>query len=536
MNPFFTEIVKRIGPLFAGVLFSLAAPFSLAAEAEAAVAAVAEASSSVSPPSPKYTLDAAVRQALATSPAVRIDEKEVDRRLGVREQAAGEFDWLTTLSTTTSTGRAPLITAAGAEYEGETRKTNYLVDVTRKLRNGVVIRPSVSVGVEENHPPSSSSPYGASQINLKIIIPVLRGLGTESSGAAEAAARGDWEVARLLYRHSLATRAFATAQTYWQAWASQAALRVKRDDERRAERLHEGIRVLVEARVFPPNMLLQSEANLRQKSTQSQEAELSTIESGFALGRTIGLTGLEMIQVPVPDQILPDVIATPVKKADDSTRLGWINRAYLKRADYLAVRKSEVPLRILTRQAQLDLKPRLDLSLSGGYAGGHTGDDLVAPLTNRITGPNGEIGLSLAWPAANTYQRGLLRSRRAELAQAELSSAQAQSDIAADVCIALEETRIRASTLSNAAASVAISRKAVEQEQRRLQTGEASVLDVINLENLLSAARLSQIESQSGYAIAVARLRFAIGEIFSDEGSDQLFQINDLTQLPTDAP
>jgi outer membrane protein TolC len=158
----------------------------------------------------------------------------------------------------------------------------------------------------------------------------------------------------------------------------------------------------------------------------------------------------------------------------------------------------------------------------------------VAPLSERLTGPNGEVALSLAWPVSNTYQRGLLRSRRAELDQAELLTAQAQSDIASDVCTTLEEVRLRAATMSDAAAAVAISRKAVEQEQRRLQTGEATVLDVINLENLLSSARVSKIEAQSGYAIAVARLRFVIGDIFSSEASDQSFQLNDLTQLPSD--
>jgi outer membrane protein TolC len=88
--------------------------------------------------------------------------------------------------------------------------------------------------------------------------------------------------------------------------------------------------------------------------------------------------------------------------------------------------------------------------------------------------------------------------------------------------------------MRNAGATAAIARKAVEQEQRRLQTGEATVLDVINLENLMSSARLSQIDAQAGYAVAVARLRYAVGEIFLAENRDQSFQLTDLTQLPAD--
>ncbi len=484
------------------------------------------------PELPKYTLEAAVQQALSTSPAIRIQNKEIDRRLGLKEQASGEFDWIAAVSASSSETKTPSVDKFG-EFEGKTRNNGYSASITRKLRNGVILQPSVEVGVPENVVRFEPT-YGASKLNLQIVVPLLKGLGTDSTGATEAAARGDWEVARLLYRHGLAARAFETAQAYWSTWAARAVLLVSRDDERRAQKLHEGIRVLVNARIFPPNTLLQSEANLRQKSTKSQEAELSAVQSGFELGSIIGLTGLEMINCPVPDQILPEEITTKFTRPDDPARLNWISRAYLQRADYLAIRKSEVPLRALARQAQLDLKPSLNLSLRAGYLGLNSGNDLVAPLAERITGPNGEISLSLAWPVANTYQRGLLRSRRAELTQAELSTAQAQSDIASEVCTTLEEVRLRAATTSDAAAAVAISRKAVEQEQRRLQTGEATVLDVINLENLLSSARVSQVRAQSGYAIAVAHLRFAVGEIFSSDASDQSFQLNDLTQLPPD--
>ncbi len=515
--------MKIISPFLFGISIGLVATFTRAA----AVSTPAPADL------PKYTLEAAVRQALSTSPAIRVEYTEIDRRLGVQEQAAGEFDWLASVSAFSGETKTPLVGPFGTEFDGKTRDHGYSAGVTRKLRNGIIVQPSLEVGVAEKEVPFSPT-YGASKLNLQIVVPLLRGLGTDSTGATEAAARGDWEVARLLYRHALAARAFGTAQAYWSTWAAHAALLVSRDDERRAQKLHEGIRVLVNARIFPPNTLLQSEANLRQKSTKSQEAELSAVQSGFELGRIIGLTGLDMINCPVPDQSLPEEITAPVTRPDDPARLAWIGRAYLQRADYLAIRKSEVPLRVLARQAQLDLKPSLNLSLRAGYQGLNPGDDLVAPLAERITGPSGEIGLSLGWPVANTYQRGLLRSRRAELTQAELSSAQAQSDIASDVCTTLEEVRLRAATMSDAAAAVSISRKAVEQEQRRLQTGEATVLDVINLENLLSSARVSQVKAQSGYAIAVARLRFSIGEIFTADSSDQSFQLNDLTQLPPD--
>ena len=485
------------------------------------------------PPTPTFPLAAAVRQALAQSPALRVQESEVDRREGVREQATGEFDWVASASASRVKERRPVGDALGRDAVTAGDTTAYTVTAARKLRNGVVLQPSATVGVSEHDSPASPT-FGASQLNLQIIVPLLRALGTDSTGATEAAARGDTEVARLLYRHALASHAFNTAQAYWASRATQSALLVRRDDEARAKHLHEGVRELVTAGVFPPNILLQSESNLRQKSTSSQQAELYALDAGFRLGRLLGLTPAAMVKAIAPDQSLPLDIPVRGEPPSQELRLRWINRAYTQRADYLAARQSEVPLRVLTRQAELDLRPRVDLNVRGGYAGLSQSNSLFAPLSQRLTGVNGEVGLALAWPVANTYQRGLLRTRRASQRQAELSTAQLQSDIAADVCAALEEVRLRAATMRAAAETAVISRNAVDQEQRRLQTGESTVLDIINLENVLSGARLSQIDEQTGYATAVARLRYAVGEIFTTDQPDKSFQLSDLSTPPAD--
>lgn len=478
-----------------------------------------------------FTLDAAVRDALLRSPAVRVRAAEIDRREGVREQASGEFDWITSAAATRSRDRTPVLDPLGRDAVTRTDTTAYSVAATRRLRNGVIVQPSVEVGVPEHTSPPGPT-LGASNLNLQIVVPLLRGLGTGSSAAAEAAARGDVEVARLLHRHSLARQALDTASAYWSARAAQAALVVRRDDQARAQKLHEGIRVLVDTRVFAPTLLLQSEANLRQKSTSTQDAELVALDALFTLARVIGYEAATVARPPVPAQALPgDVPAGPALDTEEA-RPEWIARALRQRTDFLAARQSELPLRILSRQAELDLKPRVDLSVRGGYSGLNSGSDLLAPLSQRLTGLNGEVGVVWDWPVQNTYQRGLLRERRAAERQAQLSTEQARTGVAAEVCSALAEVRLRAETMRNAAATANIARQAVDQEQRRLQAGEATVLDVINLENLLSSARLSQIESQAGYAVAVARLRFAVGEIFGPEAADKSFPLADLTQPP----
>ena len=140
------------------------------------------------PPPPKFSLDAAVRQALVQSPAVRVQEAEIDRREGVREQASGEFDWLASAAASRVKERNPTVDPLGrdAVIAGDT--TAYSLSAARKLRNGVIVQPFVEVGVTGHDSPASPT-FGSSQVNLQIVVPLLRGLGADSTGAAEAAAR-----------------------------------------------------------------------------------------------------------------------------------------------------------------------------------------------------------------------------------------------------------------------------------------------------------------------------------------------------------
>jgi outer membrane protein len=370
---------------------------------------------------------------------------------------------------------------------------------------------------------------GASSVRLEILVPLLRGLGAESAGAAEAAARGDAEVARLLYRHTLASQAFATVSTYWSARAATESLAVQRDVEERAVRLYDSINVLVSSRVFAPIFLIQAEANRRDKGTQRRNAELNEVTARFNFGRMLGLPPEQMAATPVPADKLPEAAAAYEQLAEAAFRSRAIQRALAARADYLAFQQSERPLNILTRQAELDLRPRVDLNVGAGYQGFDASRNPLTPLHERVTGGNATVGLSFDWPTRNIYQQGLLRERRASVRQAEANTAELASGIAADVLTVLEEVRLRAQTALTAAATVDTAERAVKGQQDRLRSGESTVLDVINLENLATSSRLQLIEARTGYAIAVARLRYTLGAIFTADSTDRSFKLHDLT-------
>lgn len=487
-----------------------------------------------SPPTPSgLSLRDALTASLRENPALRIQESVIEQRSGVLEQTAGAFDWNTFAGVTATRNRTPVITAPPFPNTDQSQDLAYTVGVSRQLRNGIIFRPNAEVSVKDQQSPSASSADGGvASVNFEVLVPLLRGLGNDSTGATEAAARGDVKVAKLLYQHSLSAQAFNTAASYWSSRAADDAFTVQRDVERAAARLVESTKVLVESRIFPPAYLLQAEANLREKRTVRINAELESRSARFNFGQALGLPPERIAATPAPLDPFPPLAELAALTADDA-RTPMIRRALSSRSDYLASSASIVPLNILARQAVIDLRPRVDLTISAGYRGLSTSNDGIAPLRERSTGGNGSIGLSLDWPFNNSYQRGLLRERRANIAQVEAETVQLSQSIASEVLLALEEVRLRADAVRSAQDTVDLSKRALAAQYEQLKTGDGTILDIISLENISSGARIRYINAHAAYATALARLRFALGAIFEEASAPAAgFTLTDLSTPP----
>jgi outer membrane protein TolC len=479
-------------------------------------------------PAATLSLQDALSATLAQSPALQVQKSVIEQKFGLLGQAGGAFDWTANGSVDYTKDRTPILGLPGTEPVNSSDNTAYSAGVSHLFRNGIYLAPSASVGVQESISPAGPT-YGVSQLSVQILVPLLRGLGRDSTGAAEAAARGDVEVAKLLYQHALAAEAFGTAVNYWTSRSADETLAVQRDVERSAEKLVESTKVLVRSGVFPPAFLLQAEANLRDKRTTRIQAELNAHEARFSLGQSLGLPPEAIAKTPAPANAFP-VLGAPIAPFDDNTQSTLIVRALHHRADYRASQQSQVPLNILARQAELDLKPEVNLSGSVGYKGIDTGSSPISPLGKRLTGANTEVGVSIAWPFRNSYQRGLLRERRGNQAQVAAQTVQLAQSVANDVLVALEQLRLRADTVRSAQETVQIAKQALDAQYDQVKAGDGTILDLISLENLSSSARISYISAHASYAIAIAQLRYALGEVFTDNGKD--LTLADLTLTP----
>lgn len=74
--------------------------------------------------------------------------------------------------------------------------------------------------------------------------------------------------------------------------------------------------------------------------------------------------------------------------------------------------------------------------------------------------------------------------------------------------------------------------RALDHVKRKVKGGEASLTELIDMEDRYLSARLSEITALSNYAVAIAELRLVTGSLLTRESDHLLFKVNDLMTPP----
>jgi outer membrane protein TolC len=174
---------------------------------------------------------------------------------------------------------------------------------------------------------------------------------------------------------------------------------------------------------------------------------------------------------------------------------------------------------VLLAGAREELKPRLDLQLSMGYAGRRLGSGyggLVEPLYRDVPGLNASVRVDWQLPVARTEARGLAAQAEAQRAEKAADVADRARHITASVALLVQSLSRGAAAVEHAERAVALYRTTVENEQQKNRLGAATLFDVIYAEDNLTGALLSEVAGRLAYAKALAQLRVETGTLAED--------------------
>ncbi len=461
------------------------------------------------------SLDEVVQQTLRGNPNIELQEHRVEASAGEVQAALGEFDPTFNMSAERSRDYTPLRPSEAAVVdEFLTDRTALRMDVSKPLRNGIVIGPEVVVsrihGTEQDAADLEVATTGA--VNFVIRAPLLRGWGEEVTGATLAVAELNHRAARYEFSHTVAQSVQASLINYWNYLFTLENLDIARESEQRVIRLEQQISRLVAADELPVAQLSLVRANLAEKIAQRASAEQALIAARQQLGLSLGLNYRAAHNLRPPSQNFPAVSAELLSQAEDLGRL--VERGLEQRLDLGALNIRQEAAARAQAAARSALKPQFDLSLRLGYGNlveGHGVGGYVDVLGDAQAGPNVGVTLSYQQPLNNNTARGQLRQQSAIYEQTVVQRRALAETIGANVTTAASQLLQSAAQVRESERSAALYLQSVEDESLRHRLGQATLIDVITVQDRYAAALLGTLQYRLNYATALAQLLFETG-------------------------
>ena len=484
-------------------------------------------------PPPRLNLLAAIRTTLASDPVVKLEEQSVKALGGNLQAASGQFDTTLKASLEENIDNRAIVLPGTPNAFSRLRQdqTTYRVSADKQLRSGILLSPGMEFTRFGDNTGQETLNRGS--VNFLIQVPLARGFGRKATGAAERAARLDWEASKLNLRHTLSQRVLNTTIAYWNYAAAAERLRIVQEAENRARRLVEQIQALVKADEQSPSELDKLSANLANSTALRLSGEQALLEARNQLGIAMGIPFASIPQIPLPADLLPEFKPELLPQDIDVQKLSA--SALIHRKDIAAATKSQEAAAALLAGAKNGLKPGVDLTLKAGYAGAEGGvktAQFFTPFGENIQGANGFAALSFDFPPANNTARGIYRQREAVYESSIIRAAELARSVQADVYVGLERLRTGAQQLNQSKLATDLYDKAVVNEKTKLSLSTATIIDVLSLEDRLTAASLNYVSAQRDYAGAIVDLRFLTGTLLQGEKDAESLSLEGLTTIP----
>lgn len=424
-------------------------------------------------------------------------------------------------------------------YEG-----SLALQLTKLYRTGMSLAPFVDLSGgglsyqgkpkdEDFGGPGVKDSYNA-RIGFSVGIPLGRGRGLASAGAAEQAAMLDVAASLDALTHAASVSVLNTTLAYWNALAAHQVVEVHGQSTQLQGRLRELAEVLIQADELPRIELVRVQAREAEVQALLEGSRRAAHEARLALARAMGLEVLATTNAPIPDDQFPPVPAKVELACANASQLAAA--ALERRLDYRAAVRLQESGKVLWRAAATDLAPRADLTYSTWYGALAEDSDVLEGLkgvaTGRWAGPSARLGLTYEQPYENNVQKGKLEVAAAGFRQRAITTRDLERSIKASVVRELASLREAARQLARTEEAVALHRQAVDNEMEKLRMGAATVIDTILTEQRYVDAQLSLIAARQEVAQILARLRYETGTLVTTDAAGAFVSRDDLGALP----
>jgi cobalt-zinc-cadmium efflux system outer membrane protein len=351
------------------------------------------------------------------------------------------------------------------------------------------------------------------QSGFHAFVPLARGLGADATAAPERAALIGEQAAQLDVQHQAAVSALGTINAYWALRAAQDNVDIAQRSVDLQTRIVQLTRQTIAAGNLPAIELARVQASEARSQTVLRDAQVALQQARVALATAMGIAvGTDDATLPKAADPFPP---PPDAGAVDEPKMAQLadNGLQLRRDVTAALRRAEAA-QVSVRAAQLNLKPKIDLTGGSWWTGND--EDVISNALKRWVGPSYNIAIDLEKPFGNNTQRGLLVEAQASGASSQISSSDLRRQVRLDVVRTGRSIVEAAERVRLAQSAVQFYQQTIDGELARYQIGEVTLIDTITTEAQQADARRALVAAQQELAQLIAQLRFETGTLVPD--------------------
>ncbi len=443
---------------------------------------------------------------------------------------AGIFDPMLSAGVNGDWSRSPAATQLAGAQITESRNTRFNLGLDTLLPSGTSLNVTTTASRgETNSQFFFLNPRWNTNLNITLKQPLLNGFGTLVNRAGIVIARNTRAQTSEAFVLKVMNTLSNVENAYWDLVAARKAVAVKEESLKLAERLLDETRQRVKVGTSAPIDLVQPKATV---AARQQALIAAKNVAGNAEDALKALLGFDQ---PAEWNIHIKTVDTLKTPAVHPVLSASIEKALKHRPDVRQELLALNSMRLNVNVARNQTLPRLDLQASYGWNG--LGGNLT--LVDRATGqviqkipgglhdaytellnreyPNWTMGVTLGIPLGNHQAKANLIEQRFQLRQEKVRLEALRQTIIKQVRMAVRSLEDGAANIDAAAAARFAAEKNLEAEETKFKNGLSTSFQVLQIQDDLAQAELTELQARAAYRKAIVGYRVATGTLLDDE-------------------
>jgi outer membrane protein len=414
----------------------------------------------------------------------------------------------------TSTQGNPVLPGQGSGTYLTTASTTAIETAAFTVNDTLVTGGTVSAGytlLRADYDPAFSlpNPSFSSTASLQVTQPLLKGAGTDYNRAALESARLGVHISNLNFKSTILTIILNVETTYYNLLYQREQYKVQEEELKQAQQLLDENTIKRQTGTLTDLDVMNARAGVASAQNQLILDMQSVHNSEDSL---LQLLGDRTFTSAVGEVAFPDV-GEPEASFARSYKLARDN------GPSLAVAQATIDqFKLAALKAKRDTLPLLNVN--GGLSYNSYAGSANQSLTSNWNGYNWTGGVTLNIPWGMHANRAQYNSALAQVHSQEVAYDQADQNLVVQVRAGVRAVETSEASVRSSAENTKFAQKAYELTKAQFDAGLATSYLVLQAQNTLETARVSELQAKVSLLLAIANLRFLEGS------SLQLYRIN----------